>query len=422
MERAFAPLRLPRSVLLALASMRDTVSAAQLSQIQAARDILSAVDSGDIVVADLPTDPATDPELERQAGGTWARLYELARRTGGRVVDFLPKINVQTGTYSFAAPSDAEERLVNCRSVIDALRSNGGLSEDDYLRGLGALGVEGTRPPAGTEIEVRAQLFCQDEIAKLFARSNLLRPACRLFRLSIPRADIDDLRTSVRVYERALDLAGWLDRLSEGVRNGLEAGTYEFLDPGPVPTEDTAAWEGSLDVRCLFELFTFKPNPSDVICTDDRCLNSYQRRDSVPIVTILEVLKALVSAKELTNIEYYRLLMRLRAGKVFFIPLEAGEILHHLLQARVNDGELTETPELGFLRRYWAASLASAAQAVHRLKPVPPWSAWGIIRSPCSMALRCLSWRWPSCWCGGASEVRWKPTGRWSVTRPSRAI
>src|ERR1019366_495628 len=104
MERAFAPLRLPRSVLLALASMRDTVSAAQLSQIQAARDILSAVDSGDIVVADLPTDPATDPELERQAGGTWARLYELARRTGGRVVDFLPKINVQTGTYSFAAP------------------------------------------------------------------------------------------------------------------------------------------------------------------------------------------------------------------------------------------------------------------------------------------------------------------------------
>ncbi len=77
----------------------------------------------------------------------------------------------------------------------------------------------------------------------------------------------------------------------------------------------------------------------------------------MPIVSLLEALKALVSVKELTSIEYYRLQMRLRAGNVFFIPLEAGEILHHLLQARVNDSGLSETPELGVLRRYWAVSL-----------------------------------------------------------------
>ena len=102
---------------------------------------------------------------------------------------------------------------------------------------------------------------------------------------------------------------------------------------------------------------SFTPEPADRIWADDRYINGYLRRDAVPIVSIVDVLKALVSAKELTASEYYRLVNRLRAAKCSFIPIEAGEILNHLVQAPVTSYTLSETPEMGVLRRSWAENL-----------------------------------------------------------------
>jgi hypothetical protein len=64
-----------------------------------------------------------------------------------------------------------------------------------------------------------------------------------------------------------------------------------------------------------------------------------------------------VAAKELTASEYYRLMNRLRTAKCSFIPLEVGEILNHLLQVPATSYTLSETREMGVLRRYWAENL-----------------------------------------------------------------
>ena len=102
---------------------------------------------------------------------------------------------------------------------------------------------------------------------------------------------------------------------------------------------------------------TFATESSDVVWADDRYLNAFQRRDTAPIVSMLDVLKTLVTAKELTVTEFRRILIRLRAAKFYFIPLEADEILYHLAQAPLSSTALTETPELSTLRRYWSGSL-----------------------------------------------------------------
>ena len=330
-ERAFGTLRIAPSIFAALGSMQDSLLTAQVSQIDAAREALACIDSGLLSVLDSEG-PDAPTDLEAAGGAGWAALYELSRQTGGRVIDFLPKL---TANPAIIMPSDAEARLVNCRTVIESLRQHGALSADEYIASLSDLGTEGQQPPTGAPIDRDTDLYCQSTMVKLLVGARLLRPLCRTFRLQILREDAGELRAAVGYHERAKGLSEWLGALIEHVRQKVEEKKYEFMPIGPAPEEASDMWDSSFDVKCLSELLTFAPEPADTIWADDRYINGYLRRDAVPIVSIVDILKVLVAAKELTASEYYRLLNRLRAAKCSFIPLEAAEILNHLVQAPV---------------------------------------------------------------------------------------
>ena len=352
-ERTFGILRVAPSIFVALGAMQDSLLAAQVSQIDAAREVLACVDSGLLSVLDN-AGPSPPTDLAAAGGVGWAALYELSRQTCGRLVDFLPKINMNS---TAVMPSDAEGRLVNCRAVIESLRQHGAVSADEYASSLCDLGTEGQKPPAGAPIDRDAELYCQSTTAKLLVGARLLRPVCRTFRLLMLREDVNELKAAVSHHERTKDLSDWLSALIQYIRQKLEEKNYEFMAVGPAPDEGNEMWDSSFDLKCLSELFTFAPEPADRIWADDRYINGYLRRDTIPIVSIVDILKALVAAKELTASEYYRLLNRLRAAKCSFIPLEEGEILNHLVQAPVTSYTLSETPEMGVLRRYWAENL-----------------------------------------------------------------
>ena len=111
-ERAFGVLRFAPSIFAALGSMQDSLLTAQVSQIDAAREVLACIDSGSLSVLDSEG-PDAPTELAAAGGAGWAALYELSRKTDGRVVDFLPKIIANPTTVM---PSDAEARLMGCPS------------------------------------------------------------------------------------------------------------------------------------------------------------------------------------------------------------------------------------------------------------------------------------------------------------------
>ncbi len=332
--------------------MQDSLLTTQVSQLDAAREVLACIDGGSLSVLD---NARLDPPADLAAWGDgWAVLYEVSRQTGGRLVDFLPKITTNTAAV---LPSDAGTRLVNCRTVIESLRQYGALSGDEYASSLSDLGTEGQEPPNGAPIERDTDLYCQSTTATLLVGARLLRPACRTFRLQMLREDVNELKALIRHHAQAKEMSDWLSSLIEYVRQKVQTKDYEFMAISPIPDEANEIRASSFDVKCLSELLTFTPEPADRIWVDDRYINGYIRRDTVPIVSILDVLKALVAARELTASEYYRLLNRLRAAKCSFIPLEAGEILNHLMQAPVTSHTLSETPEMGVLRRYWAENL-----------------------------------------------------------------
>src|SRR4029450_7482943 len=98
--------------------------------------------------------------------------------------------------------------------------------------------------------------------------------------------------------------------------------------------------------------------PGDVLWIDDRYAHSYpHQQHGIPIIGINEVLKALVKMGALHDAGYYAYLSRLRAANVRFIPVEQGELLHHLRQARIDHGLLIDSHAPRVVRRSRAACL-----------------------------------------------------------------
>jgi len=171
--------------------MQNALSVAQPSQVDAARETLDMLESGLLFVTDEPTDYSEDPALVQIGGIGWARMCELSRRNNGRVLDFLPKIDFTGSRLTLS--SETAALLVNCRTVLESSRSLGALSADDYASCLKKLGTEGEQPPLGASIPRNTMLFCHGTMAKLLSGAKLLRPVCRVFRLFVPREDINDL-------------------------------------------------------------------------------------------------------------------------------------------------------------------------------------------------------------------------------------
>ncbi len=316
-------------------------------------------------------------------GGKWLAVVSRAQAEGGFVVDFLPLRTNDTDFELVTLPSEVEDRLVNCRAIIESLREGGRISDRAFHRAVGKLGAEGIdldrpAPPLG------APLFLTGTIASVLASAEMLEPVCKDFTVFVDPLEINLARGEVAEAEQRGKLMSWLRGLRERLRSGLENGTYEFISisderrrqakeervkKGHDPDED------DLTLAALMDLFLFTPSQGDLLWIDDRFTSSYLHLQGTPIIGINEVLTALLARGELDEAEYYATILRLRSGNVRYIPVQRKEILYHLHQAQCREGVLLETPELSVLRRYVAACLLDTQCLQRPTDPVGP-SGW----------------------------------------------
>ncbi len=370
-EKVFKPLRIPADLIPALIAMRDRVTHHQPSRLRAFQQIIDLMDNGPLIAV-KPDLPATyeNTKLIDEMGEDWVGLFEKAREEGGYLVDFLPlRKRDLTGPPS-ALPEDADRYLVNCRAVVEALWREGPLSGEEYYTALNALGEEGKKDPSRAVPRQGAVLFCRGNIPEVLTDATLLHIVCARFKVRMERAELDRARAELKWSDGRRTLSDWISGLIDRTRRGIDNGVYGII---PFPIDERvkskkASPEGP-EYRCLLTLLQFQPQEGDVIWTDDRSLNSYLRRDTVPIIGVNEMLQALVSANALDVPGYYSKLSRLRAANLRFIPLQKDEILHYLHQAKVENNVVIETGELIILRRYVAACLLSRNVLQH--PPMP---------------------------------------------------
>ena len=89
-------------------------------------------------------------------------------------------------------------------------------------------------------------------------------------------------------------------------------------------------------------------------CCDDRFVSGYPRFGTAPVVGIYELLRALRKSHALSEKDYFANLIHLRSVNAMFLPIEAEEVLFHLKNAAIVNGQVAETHELSVLRRYLA--------------------------------------------------------------------
>ena len=358
-EGAFGPLRIPADLIPALLLMAEKTAHHQPSTIEAYRRVVELAEGGSLRVVDPELRPDHDAQLAEELGEHWVAAFEQARAEDGFLLDFLPLTKIDLSGPPSALPEDAEERLVNCRSVVEVLRQRGELSDSAYSSALNRLGEEGRKEPSPATPQEGSVLYCDGSTAELLVNAGLLRAACGLFRVCVERRELEEAQAALRYQEYAREQIGWLNGLIDRLRSGLEDGTYQII---PVPPREDEHREivgpSQLDLHCLETLFLFEAEEGDVVWIDDRMAVSYPARGSVPILGILEVLRALVDVGSLSLGDYYDKLERLRAANARFLPTQQDEILYHLRRTEVEATGVAEPRPLKTLRRYVAACLA----------------------------------------------------------------
>jgi hypothetical protein len=354
------PLCISSHLIPALVEMRDRLGPPQPSRLTNYEQVLNLERTGQLKVVgcDLPGNYANEG-LVRELGREWVAMYENARAVGGYIVDFLPLHKLGSSDPPTSLPDDAHKYLVNCRNIVESLRSQGPLSAEDYTEALDKLGTE-AKQESWLKVNQGAELFCDSLIVETLADAGLLHTVCERFRVRIQSMELERVRAELRSQERSDELTRWLSDLIEKLGDGLDKGSFEIIAPSKTAADMPKETSEGILTQCLFDLLQFRLRDGDVLWIDDRNANSYSNRDGAPIITIDEVLRALVGAGKLTRNAYYDKISALRASNVRFIPVETTEILHRLQQATIEHGTVVETQTLIDLRRYIAACLLEA--------------------------------------------------------------
>ncbi len=357
-EEAFGPLRIPADLIPALVLMAEKTGHHQPSKIEECREVVELADRGSLQVVSPILRSGYDAQIVEELGESWVALFEEAREEDGYLLDFLPLTKLDLSGPPSRLPEDAEERLVNCRTVLEVLHHQGQLSDVEYSRALSRLGEEARKEPRSVTLKEGSVLYCYGSIAELLSGARMLQAACRHFHVCIEQRELDNARACLRYQEHADARIDWLNGLIDRLRSGVEDGIYEILPVESREDEDPeVVHPAQLDLRCLETLLLFEAEEGDVVWADDRMTTSYPARGSVPIVGITEVLRTLVDAGSMELSEYYDKLERLRAANVRFVPAQQDEILYHLRRAQVGETGVVESRPLRTLRRYFAACL-----------------------------------------------------------------
>lgn len=361
-EGAYAPLRIPTDLIQALVKMREELIPHQPARLQLHQEVLRFVEADRIHVVDntklLDT---ADGQLTEELGMEWIALYEMATRGEGFLVDYLPLRKRDLSGPISGLSEDVEERVVNTKALLEAMRKDGHISENNYEVALANLGAEGQAPASRIVPFVGADLYFVGNTIESLADGNVLHIAAEHFQIHLEKRYVERIRADFNALDDWNEAVVWLDGLLNRVRNGVQAGLYEVIPINPAMEEvfeqEAAKMVTNPAERCLLTLLRFDLNEGDVVWLDDRALSAYLHRDKAPIIGINEVLKALVAKGTLSQNDYYQKLHQLRAANVRFIPIQTDEICHHLLHARTENGVVIETPELRTLRRYMAACI-----------------------------------------------------------------
>ncbi len=398
LEKLFKPLKISRHTITSLIEQRDGLRPHQKSQLENSQIVADLFDKNKIKL------PEQNPPSEVLEGIYWAvetfqneaikdikgkkrrrhkkkrivfadttnferhlgdRINEIAHamNESGFAVGFLPINCYGTKDHStLRLPTSLDNKIINCRAVVDSLLENNRISEEKHKQVVRSLGIEGNLR-SQISPTLHTKLFLMASVEDVLAGADILKTVCDNFEVLISESALTESRNRIQYYKEMGELESPLDELMTRINDGLDEGIYEFIHvpDQKIKKEKFADRKFGQAVKSTLDLLLFEIKQWDVICIDDRALTKHTGRDEnqifIPMTSISELLSALLFNGEIDEQKYYEILLELRRSNFRYIPIGDDEIFYHLNLASVKNGNVIESEELSILRQYHASCL-----------------------------------------------------------------
>ena len=303
--------------------------------------------------------------LSDEVGSENAALIRAARREKGFLVAKLPIYRPDSLMEREAKTAEFGDLLVSTPTLLHTLSQAGQVSAADQrkMEGLGT-GTDPHGAKLGSSL-LKAPIFLATSTLSDLRRADLLDAATSVgLDLRLHPRVFAQAESLVKEGEIAERLRERIHGIRDALRSGIEAGKVVLLPRRPIDTRTGGEPpEGFESTALLLEA----AGECDAVCIDDRALNRLRGiagPDGVtPVASVLDVLRTLRTQGVIGPEEYGAARHRLREGGFAFVAPEADEVATLVTQASVQDGQLTESPELRVLRQT-AARLEDVELAV----------------------------------------------------------
>ena len=250
------------------------------------------------------------------------------------------------------AEGEGEDAGVPLTQLAAALARAGAISTDEA-----SLLAGGAPLPILLSIDLTAGLVPTAAAAAALAEAGLAGRAAAACALRLDADALEAIGSDLRTLEAQAETCALAASLAQRVGDGIAAGVYRTLPPGP----DGSGSEPQLE-RQLIDLLSLPPIEGGVVWFDDRNLTGYVHAGSLPIVGTVEAVAAMRAAGVLSSAEADTVAKALRRSGAALVPFKLEEFTAPLLAAPVVGGRVAETPELRDVRRAFAATRSREPQ------------------------------------------------------------
>ena len=351
--------KLSHELMTHLFAERNAAKFHQPSRVQTAHRIKELVDDGLLdVVGDAPSRSSS---LESEVGTALAGLLTRADEHEGLLICNLPITRIGSLRREPANVDEYRERLFSPADLCDFLFKEGLIDKQLHLKASALLAQRGqfSSGCAFPQTSAKTDLYLDEISASNLENAEVLTAIARgdRFQLHIHRSTFFEANSLINVGRKGTQLAKQVEDIRTVLLQGIEQGKVSFLEATQqtIESEETAT-----HYLNSTESLIASSHLCDVICIDDRYINSYSNVDNgtgslTPTICSVDLLNHLKVSGTISQDEYFLAKHRLRSARYAYVHLETEELLFWLKSTNFDAEGVLESAELRTLRRSFNA-------------------------------------------------------------------
>lgn len=293
--------------------------------------------------------------LAKEIGPELATLLVAAQREGGLVVRSAPVFKLGSFLEERVDMSPHAAVLTDTLTTVSFLSGAGKLDSERKEQAETYLKQVDPGWDAPQTISPESKLYLDDLTVNYLDHVGLLEILTNSVAAVFVHRDLDSKTHNLLHYgKHTEDLLAAIERIRSVITAKVETGRIRFcarhLRDTSGDEEKDDIFESAPTLDLLSDL-----SGIEVVVADDRCLNKLPNWTdasgrSALATSSLSVLAALRTGGQLGNRAYWRARHRLRTAGYYAVPVEVDELMEHLANASIVNGEVRETPELRAIR------------------------------------------------------------------------